>query len=531
MDAALSDAELVDEVLTWAARVARGDAQLITLIGELDLRGAWTEHGVTSCAHWLSWRVGWSGSTARERVRVGRALRELPSITEAFVRGRVTYSQVRAITRVATAADEADWLALARHCTGSQLDKAVRGAERAVAADRDPEDAPDKPPAVRTEWDSDGDLILTMRIPAHQAVPVLTALEQHQSLEQTEREHKLAALVADVTGASADAAGAAPSPDGRQLELPDPPATADQTPACGASAEAPIDLRAVPAALTTGPLEEYPYVEPPYPVTFDGSGWQKTPEQRAADQQLIRDWEHRRDAERAIRDTWNDRRQRLLTEAAIQRVETGRATLADALVRALLRPTDCLPVTVQLLHDPLSGWARTVKDEFLPPATLSRVLETLPRKRTRRGSLSLVPHDQHDLGRTSRVASPALRRQLGTLDGERCRFPTCTHTRYLHAHHITFWSQGGPTDLANLVLLCTKHHRLLHNAGYSLALDPQRNLSVTTADGTRVDHCPPLPDAPAEALPSADPCTLDRQYLGDRFDLGYVVNTMLSHAA
>jgi hypothetical protein len=56
-----------------------------------------------------------------------------------------------------------------------------------------------------------------------------------------------------------------------------------------------------------------------------------------------------------------------------------------------------------------------------------------------------------DLGRRSRVVSPALRALLSQLDGERCRMPGCTRTRFLHAHHLIFWRDGGPTDLANLV--------------------------------------------------------------------------------
>ncbi len=500
MDASsLSKDELIDQVLTWAARVARGDAELVLLIAELEAREAWAEHGVASCAAWLSWKLGWSRTTSRERVRVGRGLRELPLISEAFLAGRVTYSQVRAMTRVATAEDEATWLELARHCTGEQLDKAARGAARAAAADR-PERR-DKPP-VHKEWDSDGDLLLTLRIPAHQAVPVLTTLEQHRALEQTERQEQLATLLAEVT-----------------VE--------------GASAEAPqLDLSCVPAARVTDPLERYPYVEPPFPVAFDGSGWKKTPEQKDAERALIRDWEARRDAERAIRDAWNERREQLLLEASARRVPTGKATLADALVRAVLRPTDCPPVTVQLLHDPVSGWARTPHDEFLPPATLAQVLRTLPRKRTRRGSLAVVSDlTGCDQGRDSRLVNPGLRRLLGALDGERCRFPGCTHTRYLHAHHLRFWRDGGPTDLSNLVLLCTKHHQLLHTQGYVLTLDSDRNLSVSHADGTPLRHGPDLRSASAEALPPADPSTLDRDCRGAPFDLGYVVNVMLAHAA
>jgi hypothetical protein len=68
--AALTDAELREEVATWAARVAAGEARLVALIGELDSRGAWGGVGVLSCASWLSWRCGMGLGAARERVRV-----------------------------------------------------------------------------------------------------------------------------------------------------------------------------------------------------------------------------------------------------------------------------------------------------------------------------------------------------------------------------------------------------------------------------------------------------------------------------
>ena len=59
-----------------------------------------------------------------------------------------------------------------------------------------------------------------------------------------------------------------------------------------------------------------------------------------------------------------------------------------------------------------------------------------------------------DAGRRSRTVTPALRELLSQVDGERCRFPSCPHTRYLQAHHVRFWRHGGPTDLANDALLC-----------------------------------------------------------------------------
>ena len=94
--------QLQDEVTTWAGRVAAGEARLLELIGELDAREAWAGWGVLSCAHWLSYRCGMGLATARERVRVARALRELPQTRELFGAGRLSWSQVRALTRVAT---------------------------------------------------------------------------------------------------------------------------------------------------------------------------------------------------------------------------------------------------------------------------------------------------------------------------------------------------------------------------------------------------------------------------------------------
>src|SRR5690348_13877237 len=104
--AALTDEELREEVACWSGRVAAGEARLVALIGELDVRGAWGGQGLLSCAHWLTWRCGLGLTAARERVRVARALRDLPAVAAAFAAGGLTWTQVRAITRVCTPADE-----------------------------------------------------------------------------------------------------------------------------------------------------------------------------------------------------------------------------------------------------------------------------------------------------------------------------------------------------------------------------------------------------------------------------------------
>ena len=71
-----------------------------------------------------------------------------------------------------------------------------------------------------------------------------------------------------------------------------------------------------------------------------------------------------------------------------------------------------------------------------------------------------------DVGRKTRTVPPAIRRALEARDTG-CRFPGCT-ARRCDAHHVVHWAEGGPTRLDNLVLLCRRHHRLLHEGGYSI---------------------------------------------------------------
>ena len=98
----------------------------------------------------------------------------------AFHAGRVSWSQVRAVTRVATAENEADLLHVARHSTAAQLERVVRGLRRVA---RFAEDAADPREAAyrmraRTWYDADGDLVLSVRMAAEHGAVLLAALEQ-----------------------------------------------------------------------------------------------------------------------------------------------------------------------------------------------------------------------------------------------------------------------------------------------------------------------------------------------------------------
>ena len=72
-----------------------------------------------------------------------------------------------------------------------------------------------------------------------------------------------------------------------------------------------------------------------------------------------------------------------------------------------------------------------------------------------------------DVGRKTRAIPAALRRALDARDGG-CRFPGCTNRIFTDAHHVEHWLDGGETNLANTVLLCRRHHRYLHEHGFSL---------------------------------------------------------------
>ena len=120
---------LGDEIAELAAHLDAATARLLDLIREFDARGGWG-HGFRSCAHWLSWRVGLEPGAAREHVRVARALGSLPQLREALARGDLSYSKVRALTRVATPETEERLLAVGRAGTAEHVELIVRGWRR-----------------------------------------------------------------------------------------------------------------------------------------------------------------------------------------------------------------------------------------------------------------------------------------------------------------------------------------------------------------------------------------------------------------
>jgi hypothetical protein len=169
----LSVQELQEEIVTWAAHVYAGTCRWLELVGELDARGGWQAGGAGSSAEWLAWRCALSPRSAREHVRVARALRGLPLIHAGFARGELSYAKVRALTRVATEETEVELLELARSMTAAQLERAV-AAYRRVSTEEANELF--RRADVATFWEDDGSLSVHMSLDPEQGALFLRAL-------------------------------------------------------------------------------------------------------------------------------------------------------------------------------------------------------------------------------------------------------------------------------------------------------------------------------------------------------------------
>jgi hypothetical protein len=105
-----------------------------------------------------------------------------------------------------------------------------------------------------------------------------------------------------------------------------------------------------------------------------------------------------------------------------------------------------------------------------------------------------APTQPLEVGRTTRVIQPAQRNALAVRDGG-CVFPDCQRPlAWCEAHHLRHWLHGGPTDLANLALLCRAHHRAVHEGGWRLTRQPDGRLTATPPTADPIGDIPAPPD-------------------------------------
>ncbi len=532
---------LGDRIAELSARIHAATWELLSLIRLFDERNGWA--GCTSCAEWLGWRTGLTPGAAREHVRVARALADLPKLSDAMRRGRVSYSKMRAVTRVATPETEDDLLNVVLSGTAAHVEKIVRAWRR---VDRLAEQAEDRrrheTRSLRTWVDENGIVVVRGRLSPEVGAVVRRALEA--ACDQARGAGSAGATGAVADGKAAPDAGAeAPSLAQRQAD------------ALGVIAEC-----ALSGGLDRGTAgDRYQVV-----VHVDAEALTEAPDVPAGTSGMAMSGSAPRDGAHASEGT-----------PAAASGSQGHGDHSD--VPAGTSATDALvpvrrgngqearAVSVRREPRPFMGQADT--PERAAPSHRSQAPCPGPRpaSSTPAGCRQTVLEEaggihisaetarrlacdastvgmQHGPGgetlavsRRTRTISPALRRALNARDRQ-CRFPGCRNVR-VDAHHIVHWAHGGATALDNLVLLCRRHHRAVHEEGFRVTLDAAGNVEFVRPDGR------PLPEAPAPPAwtgrplapvrarlerdgISIDPDTLTPDWRGERLDLDWVIHQL-----
>ncbi|HEY4375557.1 MAG TPA: hypothetical protein VGM93_00290 [Acidimicrobiales bacterium] len=159
------ESSLGDELIEAGAGCGRWQHRLVHLAAEFDDSGEWALDGAVTCAHWIAGQLDVEVCTAREWVRIGHLLATLPLIDAAFGDGRLSFSKVRALTRVATGEFDAELLALALRTPAGRLARALAAW---LVRNEEPEDTEDRQHRGRGAWwhtDPDGMRVITLRLP------------------------------------------------------------------------------------------------------------------------------------------------------------------------------------------------------------------------------------------------------------------------------------------------------------------------------------------------------------------------------
>ncbi len=181
MEGPLSDVptpELIDRITELAGHLNAANARWLALIAEFDRRRGWAEWGVKSCAHWLNWKCGIALGAAREKLRTAHALVGLPRIAEAMAEVRLSFSKVRAMTRVAEPANEEMLLNIGLNGTATHVEKLVRSYRRAKESQELSREAQQQ--RNQSLWwfhEPDGSLTIKGRLPAEVGALFLKAIQ------------------------------------------------------------------------------------------------------------------------------------------------------------------------------------------------------------------------------------------------------------------------------------------------------------------------------------------------------------------
>ena len=433
---------LSDEITTLAGHLNAANYRFLKLLDEFDRHDGWAGDGIRSLAHWLNFKCGLGELVAREKVRVARALRSLPSIDDAFERGEISYSKVRAMTRVATPENEAELLNIARHGTAAHMERLVRAyrrcrkqveSARGEAAHR--ESTPGELAIRREERfycyaEDDETMVFGGRVAVEQGRLLVKALD---------------AMVAEIDGA---AVAGKTDADAAAAETANEP-----EPAASVSAE------------TNGP-ETDPETDPETEENVSA--------ETSADEPAT------------------------VTESPIP-VRTGRATALVHIAEHYLATggSGAKPLTSSEAYQVFvhvnandAGPDNRINGAHTCHADDRRclaphVVRQLACDASRRTVLENERGEVLNIGRRSRTVPRRIGHALRVRDGG-CRFPGCGQSRWTDAHHIRHWADGGETSLENLVTLCRYHHRSLHRGEYRIERGKDGTLIFLDGTGSRM---------------------------------------------
>ncbi|MGE0791566.1 MAG: DUF222 domain-containing protein [Sandaracinaceae bacterium] len=458
-DSAPVDMDAVEaELATLEASINSAIHRRLELIRLIDESGRWAHQGCKSCAHWLSWRLGIKPSTAREQVRVATKLKDLPRLADELEHGRVTYSQVRAITRGATPATEETLIRFAKHSTASQLERMIRGVEQVKA-----QDDPTRQQEAIERWVfqrpmPDGSHRIEAQLTADQATLVMAAIRSTQATMQGEQRADADVELPRPTLADALVRLA------EHIEATTPETSASR----GGADRAAIVIHFAEDRLAA--------LAGDAPAEASGSHTERSPADGGVDAS----------ADLVHGDASSETPTADLTEPRGASAETPCACPAhDARVSAEARWSATLDDGTRLTAE---TFRRLACDCALIGVNVDR------------------DGDPLDVGRRARTIPPALFRAL-VLRDKGCAFPGCTHDRFIDAHHIEHWANGGETKKRNLVCLCTFHHHLVHEGGFRVAVDDTGRAAFFDPRGRRLEPngwIPPQLTAPELRQPMHD---------------------------
>ena len=184
----MSNAEnLSNQITELCGYINVATHQLLVMIAEFDRKKYWALEGFQSCAHWLNAHCGFGLGSARERIRIAHALCRLPKIAKHFSTGELSYSKVRAVTRVANETNEEHLLNFALHGTAHQVDRIVSQYRRLGRfQDEDEVCRQYVERAVSYYYDEVGSLVMKVKMPAAEGEMLVKALEKMMEADRAE---------------------------------------------------------------------------------------------------------------------------------------------------------------------------------------------------------------------------------------------------------------------------------------------------------------------------------------------------------